>query len=132
MCDYSGFRNPLFTFSILLDFYGAYGAASGNFTKKQQQSVAPDDLLLSVYEKYESLAGSKGISLQFSLPDSSYQNCTLDIERITQVLSILMDNALSYTPQSGKILVQDPCDCTWIREVFPQDNGVVFTVVLRG
>lgn len=163
----------------------------------QTASVAPDDLLLSVYEKYESLAGSKGISLQFSLPDTSYRKCTLDIERITQVLSILMDNALSYTPQSGKILllvtqsanhtmfavadngpsispeekahifdrfyraesshtdhdhfglglctaqeivrthhgkilVQNPCHCTWIREVFPQDNGVVFTVVLRG
>ena len=71
----------------------------------QTVSTAPDDLLLSVYEKYESLAASKGISLQFSLPDTAYRNGLFDRERMTQVLSILMDNALSYTPQGGKILL---------------------------
>lgn len=68
----------------------------------QINDAAPDDLLLCVYEKYENLAASKGISLQFSLVDAAYRDCALDTERITQVLSILMDNALSYTPQGGK------------------------------
>ena len=71
----------------------------------QTAATAPDDLLLCVYEKYENLARSKGISLQFLLPDTAYRDCILDRERITQVLSILMDNALSYTPQGGKILL---------------------------
>ena len=71
----------------------------------QINDAAPDDLLLCVYEKYENLAASKGISLQFSLVDAAYRDCALDTERITQVLSILMDNALSYTPQGGKILL---------------------------
>lgn len=157
--------------------------------------VSPDDLLLSVYEKYETLASSKGIFLQFSIPDSMYRNCLFDIERMTQVLSIFMDNALSYTPQGGKILlllsqskqhttfavadngpdipddekehiferfyradsshtdhdhfglglctaleiirahhgtilVQDLCDCTLLQDIFPQKNGVVFSVIL--
>lgn len=68
----------------------------------QINDTAPDDLLLCVYEKYENLAASKGISLQFSLGDAAYRDCALDTERITQVLSILMDNALSYTPQGEK------------------------------
>lgn len=71
----------------------------------QINDAAPDDLLLCVYEKYENLAASKGISLQFSLGDAAFRDCALDTERITQVLSILMDNALSYTPQGGKILL---------------------------
>lgn len=32
----------------------------------------------------------------------------------------------------GKILVHDPCDCSLLPEGFPQDRGVVFTVVLHG
>lgn len=79
--------------------------ADANRIVLHEESVAPDDLLLGVYEKYESLAVSKGIGLQFLLPDAACKNCTLDAERITQVLSILMDNALSYTPQGGRILL---------------------------
>ena len=71
----------------------------------QITDAAPDDLLLGVYEKYEALARSKGISLRFFLPDTAYHDCSFDVERITQVLSIFMDNALSYTPQGGKILL---------------------------
>lgn len=79
--------------------------ADANRIVLHEESVSPDDLLLGVYEKYESLAASKGIGLQFLLPDAACQNRTMDAERITQVLSILMDNALSYTPHGGRILL---------------------------
>lgn len=79
--------------------------ADANRIILHEESVSPDDLLLGVYEKYESLAASKGIGLQFLLPDAACQNRTMDAERITQVLSILMDNALSYTPHGGRILL---------------------------
>ena len=67
----------------------------------QINDAAPDDLLLCVYENMKR-AASKGISLQFSLVDAAYRDCALDTERITQVLSILMDNALSYTHRGEK------------------------------
>lgn len=66
-------------------------------------AVELDTVLLSAYEKFESLAREKGISFQITLPDSSVPCCQCDKERIEQVLSILIDNALSYTPESGKI-----------------------------
>lgn len=62
-----------------------------------------DTLLLSVYEKFEPLAHTRKISLSVSLPGEDLPLCRCDGERISQVLSILLDNALSYTPQGGKV-----------------------------
>lgn len=66
----------------------------------------PDELLLSVYEKYELLAQKKEISLRLELQPQEISSfilpdCFCDRERILQVLSILLDNALSYTPPKG-------------------------------
>ena len=62
-----------------------------------------DTILLDAYEKYEPVAVKKQIQLQISLPEETLPDCTCDRERISQVLSILLDNALSYTPLDGKI-----------------------------
>lgn len=62
-----------------------------------------DGILLNVYEKYETLAKHKQIGLHISLPEEILPDCICDTERMIQVLSILMDNALSYTPQGGNV-----------------------------
>lgn len=63
----------------------------------------PDELLLAAYEKYELLAAAKQISLSMQLPDGSFPDIFCDGERILQILSILLDNALSYTPSGGSV-----------------------------
>ncbi len=65
--------------------------------------VELDTLLLSAYEKFEPLVRKKSISIDITLPDEMVSPCLCDKERIEQVLSILLDNALSYTPPGGKI-----------------------------
>lgn len=67
--------------------------------------LQPDDLLLSVYEKYEPIARAKGIALQLVVPEGDAGECRADGERVTQLLSILVDNAVSYTPAGGRILL---------------------------
>lgn len=69
----------------------------------QPNNCQPDLILLNVYEKYETLARRKSISLRISLPDELLSDCYCDMERMIQLLSILMDNALSYTPKGGTI-----------------------------
>ena len=62
-----------------------------------------DMLLLMVYETYFPLAKEKGLTLSLTLPETDAPAMQLDKDRILQVLSILLDNALAYTPAPGEI-----------------------------
>ena len=62
-----------------------------------------DEILLDTYEKYEALAKKQKISLSLQLPQELLPDCSCDRERMEQVLTILMDNALSYVPEGGRI-----------------------------
>lgn len=62
-----------------------------------------DTLLLETYEKYESLAAEKKLRLHICLPEEPLPSCQCDAARISQVLAILLDNALSYVPADGQI-----------------------------
>lgn len=69
------------------------------------QNCQPDGLLINIYEKYESIAAKKQIALSISLPEELLPDCYCSREKITQVFSILMDNALSYTHPGGEISI---------------------------
>lgn len=49
------------------------------------------------------MAHAKNIKLSVSLPEHSIPSCTCDRTRMQQVLAILLHNAISYTPDNGKI-----------------------------
>ncbi len=65
--------------------------------------VEPDTLLLDVYERYQPRACEKGIRLDIHLPESEVVPQKWDADRMAQVLEILLDNAISYTPMGGCI-----------------------------
>ena len=43
------------------------------------------------------------MNFSVELPDEEFPLCSCDPERISQVLGILLDNAISYVPEHGKI-----------------------------
>ncbi len=63
----------------------------------------PDTLLLQTYEKYEPQAEKCGLHFSVRLPDESVSPVRMDGERIHQALSVLIDNAFSYTPKGGRV-----------------------------
>lgn len=69
----------------------------------QKEPVELDTLLLNTSEAFESLAKSKKISITVSLPDHAIPPLICDKARIRQLLSILLHNAVSYTPEEGSI-----------------------------
>lgn len=74
----------------------------------QNLSVHPapvelDTLLINACESFEPLAAEKKQSLSVTLPESALPPCMADADRIMQLLSILLHNAVSYTPEGGAI-----------------------------
>lgn len=62
-----------------------------------------DTLMLNTFEAFEPMASRKSIDLSVSLPETAVPPFSCDPERISQVLSILVHNALSYTPKDGQV-----------------------------
>lgn len=94
---------------------------SSHFTIRKT-AVELDTLLLSTYEKFEPLARKKNIVMKITLPEDTVPPCLCDEERIAQVLSILVDNAISYTPKQGQISLSLKHDSGKIR-LQVSDNG---------
>jgi Signal transduction histidine kinase len=68
-----------------------------------------DTLLLSIYEKYDSIAKTKQRKLSVDLPNTTLPSCVCDVFRIEQLLMILLDNAFSYTNIGDSISLSVQC-----------------------
>lgn len=90
-------------------------AEKGIMNLKQGESdVVP--LIKEVVELYQVVAEDKGVTVATSVPDKLY--AWMDSNRIRQVLANLLDNAIKFTPTSGRIDV----------EASPADTGVTILV----
>lgn len=87
---------------LIEDMLSLAGADNGSWSI-HPSPIELDTLLLQTYEKFEMAAEKKGLFLSVELPDNDCSPCACDGDRIAQVLSILVDNALSYTPTGGSI-----------------------------
>lgn len=71
----------------------------------QREPTELDTLVLETYEKFEPQALDKNMDFAFHIPEQSIPPLLCDPGRIGQVLSILLDNAFSYTPEGGKVSI---------------------------
>jgi len=62
------------------------------------------DILEDIYQSYEREAREHGITLRLDVPE--LPNVLTDPDRVEQVLVILIDNAMRYTPQGGTITLR--------------------------
>lgn len=68
-----------------------------------------DTLLLEVYDLFYAQAQKRNHKLELKLPEEPLSPSLIDAERITQVLSILIRNAFSYTPEGTSITLTLSC-----------------------
>ena len=88
--------------SLINDMLTLSNSDNHNFPIRPKE-VELDTLLMNTYEAFEPLARKHSLTLRVTLPDYTVPVCTADDERISQVLSILVHNAISYTPAGGNI-----------------------------
>lgn len=100
----------------------------------------PDTLLLEVYEAFFALAHEHALALHIKLPKDAVAPHLLDYDKIYQVLSILIYNAISYTPAGGRITLSLQSDSRHIiflvedngRGIAPKDRSHLFERFYRG
>lgn len=63
----------------------------------------PETLLLNASERIRPAAQQKEIQLHYHFPDTLSRPVYSDLERMEQLVGILLENAVSYTPQGGTI-----------------------------
>lgn len=88
--------------SLINDMLTLSNSDNHNFPIRPKEAEL-DTLLMNTYEAFEPLARKHSLTLGITLPESTVPACMADAERISQVLSILLHNAISYTPSGGRI-----------------------------
>lgn len=89
--------------SRLVDDLLLYSSTESHTIHLNMEQIQPDTLLISTYEKYYPLLSQQNIDLHIQLPDDTIPNILCDLQRMEQVFSIFINNALSYA-MSGNYL----------------------------
>lgn len=65
-----------------------------------------DTLLINLYDKFEIICRRKSIDLQIEMPEECFPPLFSDEDRLSQIVTIFLDNAISYSPEQSSILLE--------------------------
>ncbi len=102
----SAFDSECARMARLIDDMLLLASADARTWKLQLSDVDMDTLLIDTYDAYLPLCRQKGIDLKLSLPENALPGLRGDAERIRQILAILLDNAMTYTPAGRTIQIR--------------------------
>ena len=88
----------------------------------QKSEINVDTLLITLYEAYEPVCINKKIRLELNLSKEAYPVLSSDRERLFQILSIFLDNAVCYSPEGSSIQIQTAS----------KEKELVFSIVDHG
>jgi len=72
----------------------------------QKSEINVDTLLINLYEKFDNICKQKAINLQIKIPEECLPSLISDEDRLNQIISIFLDNAISYSPEQSIILLE--------------------------
>lgn len=97
-------------------------------TKKWAMNLADceiDGMLIEIYDSYYSLYQDKKLTLNLDLPEDLLPTIQADSDRIKQVLTILLDNALSYVSAPNSVTLKASlCPQCLLLQVIDTGTGI--------
>ena len=81
-------------------FVGICGSLRKNF---RPRPIELDTVLIDFVDSMTPVAEKKGIFLEICLPEETIPAVSADEDRVKQILSILVDNALRYAPEKSTV-----------------------------
>ena len=69
----------------------------------ETEQIDPVESLYELYDRTKRLAESKGVRLTLTVPEYDVASVITNEDRLQQVLTILLDNAIKFTPAGGTI-----------------------------
>lgn len=94
---------------------------AGNWSFHMDE-VNVDTLLINLYTKFERICRKKNIRLQLNIPDECCPPLYSDADRLDQIISIFLDNAVSYSPPESEISLNASV----------RKNELIFTIIDHG
>lgn len=108
--------------SRLVDDMLMLASADNSSWSVQKEETDLETLLLDAAEWFEPAAAEKHIHISVSLPEQTLPRCRCDQQRIRQVLSVLVDNAVSYAGEGGRVVLSAGWKRGWF-SIRVSDNG---------
>ena len=75
---------------------------AGNWSFHMEE-INVDTLLINLYTKFEPICKGKNIILQLDIEAENYPPLFSDNDRLDQIISVFLDNAVSYSPPSSEV-----------------------------
>ncbi len=98
------YEKSVFLIHILEDVYDVL-ATEGQAIKVEKKPSQLWEIIDEVLKEFSKLAANKNIDLKFIQPDVEPQEMQLDQQKIRRICSILIRNAIQYTPEKGSVTV---------------------------
>ena len=88
----------------------------------QQSTIATKEMLESVYQRTLIKAQARKVSLLLELP-STLPEIRADKEKISWVILQLLDNAVKFSPENGRVILSSNRDGDYVN-ITVSDNGI--------
>ncbi|MEG1549842.1 MAG: HAMP domain-containing sensor histidine kinase [Ruthenibacterium sp.] len=94
----------------------------------QKDTLSTDTFCIELYEKFHLLAQNHAHTLTLHLPDAPLPDIHADKERLTQLFTVLLSNAMEYTPADTLILIAASADKKNVKiSVIDHGKGIATT-----
>lgn len=106
----------------LIDSLIQFSMASQGELSLQQSTIATKEMLESVYQRTLIKAQARKVSLLLELP-STLPEIRADKEKISWVILQLLDNAVKFSPENGRVILSSNRDGDYVN-ITVSDNGI--------